>query len=55
MVAASDEPAYEQKMSADAARGRAFWPPTETLLTEEARARLSKIYRIDLEAYRDHI
>ncbi len=55
MVAASNEPAYEQKMSAAAARGRAFWPSTETLLTEEARARLAKIYRADLEAYRDHI
>jgi len=55
MVAASNEPAYEQKMSVDAARGRAFWPSTAALLTEEARARLSKIYRVDLKAYRDYI
>ena len=54
-VAASQQPAYEQRMSAKAARGRSFWPATEALLTEEARARLARIYRTDLAAYSDHL
>lgn len=55
MVAETSVPAYEQKLSVSAARGREFWPSTEALLTEAARARLAKIYRTDIEAYRDHL
>jgi len=47
--------AEEMRLSRRAGRGEGFWPQTAELLTEEAHARLSRIYRIDLEAYAPYL
>lgn len=54
-VGALEGAAEEMRLSRRAGRGEGFWPPTATLLTDEMRARLSRIYRADLDLYAPHL
>lgn len=55
VVARQAEDAYTRRMTSREARGVSEWPPKEALLTAEAKARLTHIYRADIEAYRDYL
>jgi hypothetical protein len=46
---------YDLRPSRAAGRGHEAWPPTAALLTDDARERLARVYRIDLEAYAAHL
>lgn len=47
--------AYDMPLTRDAGRGRAPWPSSAALLTEEARARIRKIYADDFEYFAPYL